>query len=69
MLCGTLPFDDDPNNVDSENLVILYKYIMETKLTFPVPLTEDAMHLVGRILNTDPLKRAQIAEIKTHRYF
>jgi protein-serine/threonine kinase len=66
MLCGTLPYDDDPNNVNGENLVTLYKYIMETTLKFPVPISKDARHLVCRILNTDPKLRANISEIKSH---
>ena len=66
MLCGTLPYDDDPNNMNSENLVVLYKYILETTLKFSIPLSKEARHLVGRILNTDPSKRANLTEIKSH---
>ncbi|KAJ3346568.1 hypothetical protein HDU91_006998 [Kappamyces sp. JEL0680] len=68
MLCGTLPFDDDPNNENSENLVVLYRYIMETKLSFPVPLSSGAVHLVNRILNINPKIRASLVEIKSHQY-
>jgi serine/threonine protein kinase len=68
MLCGTLPFEDDPDNEQGEDMVLLYKYIMETKVKFPVPLSPDARDLVSRILDTDPNTRATIAEIKAHRY-
>ncbi|OUM61009.1 hypothetical protein PIROE2DRAFT_68266 [Piromyces sp. E2] len=35
MICGYLPFDDDPNNPDGENIHLLYKYILETEVSFP----------------------------------
>ena len=66
MLCGTLPFEDDPNNQDGENMMLLYKYIMESKLSFPVELSASVMNLVNRILVTDPKKRANLVEIKSH---
>jgi serine/threonine protein kinase len=68
MLCGTLPFEDDPDNEGGENMVLLYKYIMNTRLTFPHPLSSAARHLVQRILNTDPSKRARFDEIKQHKF-
>jgi serine/threonine protein kinase len=67
MLCGTLPFEDDPNNEGGENMVLLYKYIMSTTLTFPVPISSAAKHLINRMLNTDPSLRALFPEIKQHR--
>jgi serine/threonine protein kinase len=66
MLCGTLPFDDDPQNENSENMILLYKYIMETELKFPVPLTVKAMHLVNWLLERDPVKRATMDQVKNH---
>ncbi|OAD04000.1 hypothetical protein MUCCIDRAFT_143745, partial [Mucor lusitanicus CBS 277.49] len=35
MLCGFLPFDDDPSNPDSDNINQLYRYILSTNLMFP----------------------------------
>ncbi|KAI8575500.1 hypothetical protein K450DRAFT_180736, partial [Umbelopsis ramanniana AG] len=35
MLCGYLPFDDDPANPDGENINLLYRYILNTPLMFP----------------------------------
>ena len=68
MLCGTLPFEDDPNNQDGENMMLLYKYIMESKLSFPVDLSLEAMDLLNRILETNPQKRASLQEIRTHMF-
>ncbi|ORX47992.1 Pkinase-domain-containing protein, partial [Hesseltinella vesiculosa] len=35
MLCGCLPFDDDPDNPDSSNIRQLYHYIQTHPLIFP----------------------------------
>ncbi|EJD05098.1 Pkinase-domain-containing protein, partial [Fomitiporia mediterranea MF3/22] len=35
MLAGYLPFDDDPANPDGDNINLLYRYIVNTPLTFP----------------------------------
>ncbi|KAI8145956.1 kinase-like domain-containing protein, partial [Fennellomyces sp. T-0311] len=35
MLCGYLPFDDDPANPEGDNINLLYKYILNTQLAFP----------------------------------
>ncbi|KAF8439878.1 kinase-like domain-containing protein, partial [Boletus edulis BED1] len=35
MLAGYHPFDDDPNNPDGDNTNLLYKYIVNTPLSFP----------------------------------
>ncbi|KAI8920412.1 kinase-like domain-containing protein [Entophlyctis helioformis] len=66
MLCGYLPFDDDPANPASENLNLLYKYILETELEFPDYVPVGARALLRRILVPDPKKRANMAEIKAH---
>ncbi|KAJ3323673.1 hypothetical protein HDV06_001403 [Boothiomyces sp. JEL0866] len=66
MLCGYLPYDDDPNA--SEDTQKLYKYILETKLTFPNHVSHGAKSLVNRILVPDPSLRANMDEIKTHTW-
>lgn len=66
MLCGYLPFDDDPANPDGENITRLYKYILETKLDFPEHVSPSAKHLMKRILVPDPAKRATLREIIQH---
>lgn len=68
MLCGTLPFDDDPSNESPNNLLLLYKYIMETTLTFAVELSSDVTDLIRGILNTNPKERATLEEIKGHAW-
>jgi serine/threonine protein kinase len=68
MLCGYLPFDDDPANPDGENITRLYKYILETKLDFPDHVSPSAKHLMKRILVPDPAKRATLREIIQHPY-
>ena len=66
MLCGYLPFDDDPSNPDSENITRLYKYILETNLEFPDHVSQSAKHLLKQILVPDPAKRATLEEILNH---
>ncbi|KAI8909594.1 kinase-like domain-containing protein [Gorgonomyces haynaldii] len=68
MLCGYLPFDDDPTNPEQDNLNQLYKYIMETELDFPSYVSETARSLIRRILVPDPKKRADMVEIQQHKY-
>jgi serine/threonine protein kinase len=69
MICGYLPYDDDPDNVEGDNINLLYKYILETKLQFPIHVSSLAKSLVNRVLVTDPNSRATMQEIKSHRYF
>jgi protein-serine/threonine kinase len=68
MLCGYLPFDDDPLNPEGENINLLYKYIMETPLEFPPYVPEPARSLVRRILVPDPNGRADMVEVQNHMY-
>jgi len=68
MLCGYLPFDDDPNNPDGENLDLLYKYILESQLTFPDYVSEDAQELVCGMLIPDPEKRWPMEKVINHRW-
>ncbi|KAI8902342.1 hypothetical protein BC833DRAFT_573919 [Globomyces pollinis-pini] len=66
MLCGFLPFDDDPTNVDGDDINRLYKYILETQLIYPKHVSESAKSLTASILVVDPKKRATLASIKNH---
>ncbi|ORX44876.1 hypothetical protein BCR36DRAFT_585982 [Piromyces finnis] len=68
MLCGYLPFDDDPNNPDGENLDLLYKYILESQLTFPEYVSEDAQDLVCGMLIPDPEKRWPMEKVINHKW-
>lgn len=66
MLAGYLPFDDDPANPDGDNINLLYRYIVNTPLTFPEYVSDEARHLLGMMLVPDPKKRADIEGIKAH---
>ncbi|KAG7146170.1 Serine/threonine-protein kinase KIN4 like [Verticillium longisporum] len=62
MLAGYLPFDDDPANPEGDNINLLYKYIVNTPLTFPEYVTPHARDLLRRILVPNPRKRADLFE-------
>jgi len=66
MICGYLPFDDDPNNPDGENIHLLYKYILETDVSFPDYVSEEAKDLLRGILNPDPDTRFTMEQIINH---
>ncbi|KAI9278895.1 kinase-like domain-containing protein [Phascolomyces articulosus] len=66
MLCGYLPFDDDPCNPDSNNINQLYRYILSTPPTFPKHVTQDAQDLLRHILVANPEKRITLDEIQQH---
>lgn len=66
MLCGFLPFDDDPSNPESDNINQLYKYILSTHVIFPAHVDKDARDLMEKILVTDPAKRCSLDYIINH---
>ncbi|KAI9329710.1 hypothetical protein BDR26DRAFT_872090 [Obelidium mucronatum] len=66
MIAGYLPYDDDPENPDGDNINLLYNYIMETKLEYPDYVPKDCINLINRILVPDPKYRAGIDEIMNH---
>ncbi|TFY74494.1 hypothetical protein EWM64_g9518, partial [Hericium alpestre] len=68
MLAGYLPFDDDPANPDGDNINLLYRYIVNTPLSFPDYISEDARDLLGLMLQPDPVKRAGLPDIMQHRW-
>lgn len=67
-LAGYLPFDDDPQNPDSEDVQKLYQYIARTPLKFPDWIGMEARDLLRRILVVDPEKRISMHEIKSHSW-
>lgn len=69
MLAGYLPFDDDPENPEGDNINLLYKYILSTPLSFPDYVGSDARDLLRRMLVPDPTKRCKVKDIMNHRYF
>ncbi|KAI8877368.1 Pkinase-domain-containing protein [Backusella circina FSU 941] len=66
MLCGFLPFDDDPSNPDSDNINQLYRYIMSTDLVFPSHVPVDARDILKNMLVPDPSKRCSLDYIINH---
>jgi protein-serine/threonine kinase len=66
MLAGYLPFDDDPANPDGDNINLLYRYIVNTPLTFPDYVSAEARDLLSIMLVPDPVKRADMEQIKAH---
>src|SRR3954463_4174939 len=68
MLAGYLPFDDDPANPEGDNINLLYKYIVSTRLTFPQYVTVHSRDLLRRILVPDPRKRADLFEVARHSW-
>ncbi|WVQ83879.1 hypothetical protein IAT38_006023 [Cryptococcus sp. DSM 104549] len=62
LLCGKLPFDD-------EHIPTLFKKIENGVFHIPSHVSEGARHLLKRMLEVDPLKRATIAEIRQMPFF
>ncbi|KAF9264492.1 Pkinase-domain-containing protein [Marasmius fiardii PR-910] len=66
MLAGYLPFDDDPANPDGDNINLLYKYIVNTPLSFPDYISESARDLLSIMLVPDPGRRASLDLVMKH---
>ncbi|GBE87011.1 predicted protein [Sparassis crispa] len=66
MLAGYLPFDDDPANPDGDNINLLYKYIVNTPLSFPDYVSTEARDLLSMMLVPDPSRRADLLAIMAH---
>ncbi|WAQ89865.1 hypothetical protein PtA15_11A557 [Puccinia triticina] len=68
MLAGYLPFDDDPSNPDGDNINLLYKYIINTPLSFPDWITDEPKDLLLKMLVPDPLKRCSLKDVANHSW-
>lgn len=68
MLAGYLPFDDDPDNPDGDNITQLYKYITSTPLTFPEYVQPMPRDLLRKILVSDPTKRIDLNSVRSHAW-
>src|SRR6266567_9019708 len=66
MLAGYLPFDDDPANPDGDNINLLYKYIVNTPLSFPDYVSREARDLLGIMLQPDHQRRADLKLVMQH---
>jgi serine/threonine protein kinase len=62
LICGYLPFED-PNTAN------LYKKILAGDFTIPKFTSTEAKDLLKFILNTDPVKRYSITEIRNHAWY
>ena len=68
MLAGYLPFDDDPANPDGDNINLLYRYIVNTPLSFPDYVSSEARDLLSMMLVPDPTRRADLQSIMAHSW-
>lgn len=68
MLSGYLPFDDDPSNPDGDNINLLYRYIVNTSLTFPDYLSLEARDILSQMLVPDPTYRCNMQNIMDHAW-
>jgi protein-serine/threonine kinase len=68
MLAGYLPFDDDPANPDGDNINLLYKYIVNTPLSFPDYISPEARDLLSIMLQPDPQRRADLSLVMQHAW-
>ncbi|CAL9734896.1 fatty acyl-CoA synthetase and RNA processing-associated kinase 1 [Monosporozyma servazzii] len=68
MLAGYLPWDDDYENPDGEDIARLYYYIIHTPLKFPDYISPLPRDLLRRILVVDPRKRVTLDKIETHSW-
>ncbi|KAH3679567.1 hypothetical protein WICMUC_000900 [Wickerhamomyces mucosus] len=68
MLAGYLPFDDDPQNPDGDNIARLYQYITTTPLTFPEYIEPMPRDLLRKVLVANPRKRVTLKEVRSHQW-
>lgn len=62
MTCGYLPFED-PNTSK------LYKKILNCDYLIPGFISKASKDLIRKILNTDPTKRFNVNDIRTHEWY
>mmetsp|Transcript_18544 Transcript_18544/g.17631 ORF Transcript_18544/g.17631 Transcript_18544/m.17631 type:complete len:102 (-) Transcript_18544:920-1225(-) len=62
MVCGSLPFDD-------ESISNLFMKIKEGKFYIPNFVSCEAKDLINRMLQTNPVKRITMKEIKRHPWY
>ncbi|KAK9894120.1 Pkinase-domain-containing protein, partial [Cystobasidium minutum MCA 4210] len=68
MLAGYLPYDDDPNNPDGDNINLLYRYITTTRISFPDWISPEPRDLLLMMLVPDPNKRASMKDVMRHSW-
>jgi len=62
LLCGTLPFDD-------EHVTTLFRKIKNGVFPIPDYLNKSVVSLLCHMLQTDPMKRATVEEVRKHDWF
>lgn len=62
MTCGYLPFED-PNTSK------LYKKILNCDFLIPGFISKSSKDLIKKVLNTDPVKRFTIPDIRGHEWY
>lgn len=62
LICGYLPFED-PNTAN------LYKKILAGDYQIPKFVSPDGRDIIKGILNTDPVQRFTIQDIRNHKWF
>jgi len=62
LLCGTLPFDD-------EHVTTLFRKIKSGIFPIPDYLNKSVVSLLCHMLQTDPMKRASVEDIRKHEWF
>ena len=63
-----LPFDDNPNNPDGDNINLLYKYIVSTPLTFPNYVSMEVRDLLSIMLVPDLKYRVTLEQVMAHSW-
>jgi protein-serine/threonine kinase len=66
MLAGYLPFDDDPANPDGDSIALLYKYIVNTPISYPSYVSSGARDILSLMLVPDPGRRSTLKRIMEH---
>ncbi|CCD24945.1 putative serine/threonine protein kinase KIN4 NDAI_0E01290 [Naumovozyma dairenensis CBS 421] len=66
MLAGYLPWDDDSQNPNGDDIGKLYQYITKTALKFPAYISPLARDLIRKILTANPSRRISISYICKH---
>ncbi|SCU79875.1 LAFA_0B06194g1_1 [Lachancea sp. 'fantastica'] len=68
MLAGYLPWDDDSENPDGDDIGKLYRYITKTPLKFPDYISPVPRDLLRETLQSDPKRRYGTTQILQHRW-
>lgn len=68
MLAGYLPWDDDPENPEGDDIGKLYSYITKSPLKFPEYITPIPRDLLRKILVMNPKRRLDMNQITKHEW-